>query len=203
TATIINGALSVEDDGAVANGVATNSVKAIVTDAYGNRVPNLSVDFSTDNDGVIAASSTTDANGLITLTLTNTKSGVTQVTATVNNHSQTVDSTFIPDTTTAKVSLEVVTGNMPADGAAQNSIKAKVVDAFGNLIPNQLVNFSATNSATIAASGTTGSNGEVIMTLINTNPGDSEITATLDGSNDSDTVTFLPVPFSVKFTLSI
>ena len=203
TATIISGALKIEDDGAVANGVATNSVKVVVTDALGNPVPNLLVDFSADNKGVIAANSTTDAKGSITLTLTNTKSGVTQVTATVNSHSQTVGSTFIPDVTTAAVSLEVVTGNMPADGTAQNSIKAKVVDAFGNLIPDQTVNFSATNDATIAASGKTESSGEVIMTLISTKPGDSEITATVNGSNDTKTVKFLPVPFSVKFTLSI
>ncbi|WP_186377404.1 Ig-like domain-containing protein, partial [Yersinia rochesterensis] len=54
TATIIRGAFSIEDDGAVANGVATNSVKAVMTDALGNRVPNMLVNFSANNNTVIA-----------------------------------------------------------------------------------------------------------------------------------------------------
>ncbi|PHZ35684.1 hypothetical protein CS536_12040 [Yersinia kristensenii] len=203
TATIISGAFNIEDDGAVANGVATNSVKAVVTDALGNRVPNLLVNFSANNNAVIAASGTTDTNGSVTLTLTNTKSGITQVTAAVNSQSLSVDSTFIPDANTAIVSIETVTGNMPADGTAQNSVKAKVTDAFGNVLPNQSVSFSATNNATMATSGITGPDGEVIMTLINANPGDSKVTATFNGTTDSDVVTFLPVAFSAKFTLAM
>ncbi|QHB32691.1 hypothetical protein F0T03_11245 [Yersinia canariae] len=203
TATIISGAFSVEDDGALANGVATNSVKAVVTDALGNRVPNLLVNFSTNNNAVMATSGTTDANGSVILTLTNIKSGITEVTAEVNNQSLTIDSTFIPDVSTATVSLEVVTQNMPADGTAQNSVKAKVVDAFGNVIPNQSVSFNATNNAAIAASGTTDINGDIIMTLTSANPGDSQVTATVNSNNDSDVVAFTPVPFSVKFTLAI
>ncbi|MDN0105482.1 Ig-like domain-containing protein [Yersinia rochesterensis] len=203
TATIIRGAFSIEDDGAVANGVATNSVKAVVTDALGNRVPNMLVNFSANNNAVIAASGTTDANGSVTLTFTNIKSGITQVTAAVNNQSLSVDSTFIPDVSTAIVTIEAVTGNMPADGTAQNSVKAKVTDVFGNVIPNQSVSFSATNNAMVATSGITGADGEVIMTLISVNPGDSKVTATINSTTDSDVVTFLPVAFSVKFTLEI
>ncbi|CNC28168.1 intimin [Yersinia frederiksenii] len=203
TATIVSGALSIEVDGALANGVATNSVKAIVTDAEGNRIPNLLVNFSADNSGVIAASGTTGADGSVTLTLTNTKSGVTKVTATVNGNSQTVDTTFIPDASTASVSLAAVIGNMPADGTALNSVKAKVIDAFGNAVANQLVSFNATNSATMAANGTTDSNGEVIMTVVSANPGDSTVTATINGTSDTDILTFIPVPFSVKFVLTM
>ncbi len=203
TATIVSGALSIEVDGALANGVATNSVKAIVTDAEGNRIPNLPVNFVADNSGVIAASGTTGADGSVTLTLTNTKSGVTKVTATVNGNSQTVDTTFIPDASTASVSLAAVIGNMPADGTALNSVKAKVIDAFGNAVANQLVSFNATNSATMAANGTTDSNGEVIMTVVSANPGDSTVTATINGTSDTDILTFIPVPFSVKFVLTM
>ncbi|CNJ04137.1 Ig-like domain-containing protein [Yersinia frederiksenii] len=203
TATIVAGALTIEVDGALANSVATNSVKAVVTDAQGNRVPNLLVNFSADNSGVITASGTTGADGSVTLTLTNTKSGVTKVTATVNGHSQTVDTTFVSDPSTAKVSLESVIGNMPADGTAQNSVKAIVTDAFDNVVANQSVSFNATNSATIAATGTSDINGEVIVTLVSTNPGESTVTATINGTSDTDVMTFVPVPFSMKFVLTM
>ncbi|CFR15199.1 putative invasin [Yersinia frederiksenii] len=203
TATIISGALSIETDGALADGVATNSVKAIVTDAHGNRVPNLLVNFIADNTGVIAASGTTGADGSVTLTLINTKSGITKVTATVNGNNQVVDTTFISNASTARVSLESVIGNMPADGTAQNSVKARVTDAFGNVVANQLVSFNATNSATIAASGTTDINGEIVMTLVSANPGDSTVTATINGTTDTDIATFIAVPFSVKFVLTM
>ncbi|WP_193588427.1 Ig-like domain-containing protein [Yersinia hibernica] len=203
TATIVNGAFNIVDDGAVADGNATNSVKAIVTDALGNPVPNLRVNFNADNSGVIAASETTGTDGSVTMTLTNTKSGVTKVTATVHGTSQAVDTTFIADASTASVSLAAVTGNMPADSTAQNSVKAKVVDAYGNAVASQLVSFSASNSATIAASGTTDINGEVIMTVVNDKPGDSTVTATINSTSDTDIMTFIPVPFSVKFTLTM
>ncbi len=81
TATILSGALTLTHDNAIANGVAQNEVKAMVTDATGNGVPNQVVTFSANNNTVIAASGTTDANGSATLTFTNIKSGITQGTA--------------------------------------------------------------------------------------------------------------------------
>ena len=56
--------------------------------------------------------------------------------------------------------------------SATNSVKATVTDAQGNLLAGQVVNFSADNGATIAASGTTGADGTVTMTLTSLVAGD-------------------------------
>ncbi|EEQ12579.1 Autotransporter adhesin, partial [Yersinia frederiksenii ATCC 33641] len=53
-------------------------MKAIVTDAQGNRVPNLLVNFSANNGAVIATSGTTGTDGSVTLTLISTTAGVSR-----------------------------------------------------------------------------------------------------------------------------
>ncbi|TBL94519.1 hypothetical protein EYY95_00085, partial [Hafnia alvei] len=89
---------------AKADGVDTNTVQAKVTDAQGNAVPNATVNFTADNGaGVVTSSTTTDNQGLASTNLTNVKAGTTKVTAAVNGHSQTVDTTFIADDSTATI----------------------------------------------------------------------------------------------------
>ncbi|WP_176601207.1 Ig-like domain-containing protein, partial [Enterobacter asburiae] len=96
---------TVTTDNAKANGTATNAVKAIVTDANGNLVKDAVVTFTATNGAVITtASATTDADGIATTTLTNTKAGVAKVTANVNGNSQSVDTTFVADSSTATIS---------------------------------------------------------------------------------------------------
>ncbi|KFC76631.1 Ig-like domain-containing protein, partial [Hafnia alvei] len=99
---IVDGALTISVDNAKANGTDTNKVQATVTDATGNPVLNTAVSFTADNGAtVIKTSVTTDAQGLASTTLTNIKAGITKVTATVNGNSQTVDTTFVADNSTA------------------------------------------------------------------------------------------------------
>ncbi len=194
TAVIISGALTITRDNAIANGTAQNEVKAVVTDATGNKVPNQLVTFSANNNAIIAASGTTDSGGVVTLPLTNSTAGVTQVTATVNGNSQSVDVTFIPDSTTATIlsgALTLTHDNAIANGVAQNEVKAMVTDATGNGVPNQVVTFSANNNTVIAASGTTDSQGVVILPLTNTTAGVIRVTATVNGNSQSVEATFI------------
>ncbi|EEQ12593.1 Autotransporter adhesin, partial [Yersinia frederiksenii ATCC 33641] len=140
------------------------------------------VNFSANNGAVIAASGTTGTDGSVTLTLTSATAGISRVTAAVNGSSQAVDVTFIPDSGTATIisgALSIETNGALADGAATNSVKAIVTDAQGNRVPNLLVNFSANNGAVIAASGTTGSDGSVTLTLTSPTSGISHVTATV------------------------
>ncbi|EQB6624672.1 hypothetical protein ACYR0R_006017, partial [Escherichia coli] len=70
---------------------------------------------------------TTNPQGLASTTLTNTQSGTTQVTATVNSHSQQVDTNFVADGSTAtitKANLVVTSDNAKADGHATNAVQA-------------------------------------------------------------------------------
>ncbi|ECJ2312403.1 hypothetical protein FNI86_12090, partial [Salmonella enterica subsp. salamae] len=130
SATIINGDLTVTVDNAKANGTDSNAVQAKVTDANGNAVSDITVNFTANNGGSITtAAAITGANGLASTTLTNVTAGVTKVTATVNGHSQSVDTTFVADSGSATIingDLVVTKDNAKADGTATNAVQAKV-----------------------------------------------------------------------------
>ena len=119
--------------------------QAKVTDANGNLVPNVVVSFTANNDAtIIAASGTTNAQGVASTNLANNKAGITKVTATINGHSQTVDTTFVADASTATIlngALTVTVDNAKANGAATDTVQAKVTDANGNAVPNTTVLF--------------------------------------------------------------
>ncbi|WP_048702442.1 MULTISPECIES: Ig-like domain-containing protein, partial [Enterobacter] len=71
----------------------------------GNLVSGVAVTFTATNGATVTtASATTDADGIATTTLTNTKSGVAKVTASINGNSQSVDTTFVADSSTATIS---------------------------------------------------------------------------------------------------
>ncbi|HAU5068737.1 TPA: hypothetical protein JD045_24955, partial [Citrobacter amalonaticus] len=103
TARIADGALERVANDALANGSATNSVKATVTDANGNPLSGQVVNFSADNGATILASGTTSADGTVTMTLTSTVAGDATVTASINSSSQSVSVTFTADTGTARI----------------------------------------------------------------------------------------------------
>ncbi|MBU5647979.1 Ig-like domain-containing protein, partial [Pluralibacter sp. S54_ASV_43] len=194
TAQIADGALERVINDALANNIATNSVKATVTDAQGNLLAGQVVNFSADNGATIAASGTTGSDGTVTMTLTSTVAGDATVTASINNSSRSVSVTFTADAGTAQLAdgaLEVVDTGARADGETTKSVKATVTDAQGNLLAGQGVNFSVNNGATIAASGTTGADGTVLMTLTSTVAGDATVTASINGSSRSVSVTFI------------
>ncbi|WP_155488720.1 Ig-like domain-containing protein, partial [Yersinia kristensenii] len=109
------------------NGTAQNEVKAVVTDATGNVVPNQLVTFSANNHALMATSGTTNSDGVVILPLTNVTTGMTQVTATVNGNNQSVGVTFIADSGTATLlsgALTITRDNAIANGTAQNEVKA-------------------------------------------------------------------------------
>ncbi|EKN3361485.1 inverse autotransporter beta domain-containing protein [Yersinia ruckeri] len=85
-----------------ANGVATNSVKATVTDEQGSRLIDQVVNFSADNDAIISATGTTDSNGEVLITLTNNTVGEAIVTASINNTELTTPTIFLP--------IDIITG---------------------------------------------------------------------------------------------
>ena len=192
TATV--SALTVDGDNALANGTATNSVKAMVQDAQGNPVPDMTVTFSADNGATIAATGVTGPDGTVTVSLTNVTAGVSHVTATVNGNSQSVSVTFVADASTAQIvadSMTVTKDNAPANGTDNNSVQLTVTDANGNPVPDVTVTFSADNGATIPATGVTGPDGTVTVSLTNVTAGVSNVTATVKGNSQSVPATFV------------
>ncbi|MCO5784683.1 Ig-like domain-containing protein, partial [Citrobacter meridianamericanus] len=194
TATLTAGNLKVLGNNALADGVAQNSVRAVVTDAHGNPVAGVTVTFTADNGAMIAATGTTGADGSLIRTLTSTRAGQSQVTAGVNGSSQTVTTTFKADSSTATLSaanLTVLTTGAVASGSATNSVKAVVTDKNGNPVPGITVSFTADNGASIAATGATGADGAVTQTLTSKTAGNSTVKATVNGGTQSVTVAFV------------
>jgi len=201
TAHIADGALVMANDGAVANGTATNRVQATVTDAGGNPVADATVSFSASNSALIAASTTTDASGKATATLTSKVAGKSVIVATVNGSSQQVDASFVADSDTAQIktgSLKVMNDGAVANGTSANRVALIVTDASGNTLADQSVSFTASNGANIAATATTGTDGALDLPVTSTLAGESVIKATVNGSSLTVTVTFVYDPSTAQ-----
>lgn len=189
TAKIASGALTILVDNALANNNDANQVQAVVTDAWGNPVGGVEVDFSAASHAVVTpARAIADNNGTALATVTSTQAGVNVITASVNNSQATANLTFTADTSTAQVALSVDQNQALANGQATNHVAAIVTDAWGNPLANFAVAFSADNGATILSPVFTGTDGRVTTTLTSTVAGNSLVTATLDNGHSQSTV---------------
>ncbi|WP_429059124.1 Ig-like domain-containing protein [Aeromonas jandaei] len=189
TATLAEGALTVVDNNALANGAARNTVQARVTDANGNPVSGVAVAFAASNNAVLsAASAQTDAAGLAVVTLVSNFAGVVTVTATHGGQSRSVDVNF--SAASGIGTMRVTTNGSVANGVAANVVEVTVVDLNGNLLPNVWVTMSASNGATVHH-GRTGANGVLRAPVTSTRSGDSVITASRQGSQQEVTVLFV------------
>jgi adhesin/invasin len=196
TATLISGNLTVTADNAIANGTATNAVQAKVTDANGNPVPGITVNFLVDNGATIAnATATSNAEGITSTTLTSLTAGAAKITATVNETSQSVNTVFTADGSTATLigaNLTVTADNAIANGTATNAVQAKVTDANGNPVPGVNVSFRADNGATIAnATVTSNTLGIATTTLTSITTGNAKVTATVNETSQSVNTVFI------------
>ena len=192
--------LKITKDNAVADGKATNVVQASVTDARGNAVAGITVAFSAGNGAVLENTSVvTDAKGLASTTLTNLSMGTTVVTATANNVSRSVNTTFTADVATAFISsLTVDQDSSPADGKTTNTATVTVLDAQGHPVPGIAVAWQADKGTVKFSSGSsnTGADGKVSVQFTDTVAESTNITAVLaNGSSQSQ-----PSHFSVDLT---
>jgi adhesin/invasin len=131
----------------VAGGSATISVTAL--DAGGNPVPGATVVLAaTGGGGLTQPSSPTSSTGVATGTLSSTISGARVISATVDgvplNHTVTVTVNPGPATQMIAVTAFDVPVVFGASVAASNRPKVRLVDAFGNGVPNQPVSFTRT-----------------------------------------------------------
>ncbi|MFM5863164.1 Ig-like domain-containing protein, partial [Aeromonas veronii] len=182
--------------GAVADGVDENAVSARVTDAKGNPVAGMAVSFAVTGDATLVASNAmTNEQGVARSALVSVVAGSNNyVTATANDKSTAPKrSSFVADITTAALSqadLTVVRDNAVADGVDANVVKVVVKDAQGNPVEGVEVTFNATDGAVVAAIGATDRDGAIEMPLTSTNVGPSTVTASIDGSSVTETLTF-------------
>ena len=177
--------------GAIANGTATNQATVTVVDAKGNGVAGQDVTWSQDGTAVVGTSAKTDNNGQTTVTFTDLKAQTVNITATVNGTSQSKPSTFVADSSTAKVSDLTVTTGAIANGTATNQATVTVVDAKGNGVAGQDVTWSHDGTAVVGTSAKTDNNGQTTVTFTDLKAQTVNITATVNGTSQSKPSTFI------------
>ncbi|MBW0774551.1 inverse autotransporter adhesin IatC [Escherichia coli] len=184
--------LVVSQDNAVADGSTANTLRARVTDAFGNTLAGQTVSVMAGNGATVAPAVITEPDGTAEISVTSQTAGVSAVTASINNSSQSRDVTFIADVRTAKIADLVVTrDNSVADGAMANTLRVRVTDAFGNTLAGQTVSVLADNGATVAPTVITGQDGTVEISVTSQTAGISTVTATINSSSLSRNVTFV------------
>ncbi|WP_247117814.1 inverse autotransporter adhesin IatC [Escherichia coli] len=184
--------LVVMQDGSVADGTTANTLRARVTDAFGNALAGQTVSVTAGNSATVASTVTTKPDGTVAISVTSQTAGSSTVTATINSSSQSRNVMFVADVRTAKIAdLVVIKDGSVADGATANTLRARVTDAFGNALAGQTVSVLADNSATVAPTVITGPDGTVEISVISQTAGISAVTASINSSSQSRDVTFI------------
>ncbi|QWA11941.1 Ig-like domain-containing protein [Sodalis ligni] len=198
--------LTVVHTGAVADGIDTNEVSALVEDANGNKLAGQTVNFTVTAPALLLTTTNpTDAGGIVTATFNSTSSGTMAVTATLsngNNASKNID--FIADIATARVVLTVIHTGAVANGAATNEVSAHVTDALGNDLEGQSVTFTANDVDISPVMLTTGVGGTVSATFTSHKAGSSTVVATLtNGNNASKNIEFIADTATARVVLTV
>ena len=184
--------LVVIKDGSVADGATANTLQARVTDAFGNALAGQTVSVTADNSAMVAPTVITEPDGTVEISVTSQTAGASTVTASINSSSQSQNVTFVADVRTAKIAdLVVIKDGSEADGATANTLRARVTDAFGNMLAGQTVSVLADNGATVAPTVTTQPDGTVEISVTSQTAGISAVTASINNSSQSRNVTFV------------
>ncbi|WP_379941888.1 Ig-like domain-containing protein, partial [Escherichia coli] len=184
--------LVVIKDGSEADGATANTLRARVTDAFGNALAGQTVSVLADNSATTAPTVITEPDGTVEISVTSQTAGTSTVTATINSSSQSQNVTFIADVRTAKIADLVVTrDNSVADGAMANTLQVKVTDANGNTLAGQTVSVLGGNGATVSPTVITGPDGTVEISVTSQTAGVSAVTATINNSTASQNVMFI------------
>ncbi|EQA9476999.1 inverse autotransporter adhesin IatC [Escherichia coli] len=184
--------LVVIQDNSVADGAMANTLRARVTDAFGNALAGQTVSVLADNGATVAPTVTTQPDGTVEISVTSQTAGISAVTASINNSSLSRNVTFIADVSTAKIAdLVVIKDGSEADGSTANTLQVKVTDANGNTLAGQTVSVLAGNSATVTPTVTTKPDGTVEISVTSQTAGISAVTASINSSSQSRNVTFI------------
>ncbi|OSK90725.1 Ig-like domain-containing protein, partial [Escherichia coli] len=184
--------LEVIKDGSEADGATANTLRARVTDAFGNALAGQTVSVTAGNSATVASTVTTKPDGTVEISVTSQTAGSSTVTASINSSSLSRDVTFIADVRTAQIAeLVVIKDGSEADGATANTLRARVTDAFGNALGGQTVSVLADNGATVSPTVTTESDGTVEISLTSQTAGTSVVTVSINNSSQSRNVTFI------------
>ncbi|MDR6972198.1 putative cell wall-binding protein/protocatechuate 3,4-dioxygenase beta subunit [Leifsonia shinshuensis] len=195
--------LTVSTGPRTADGSDTHTLSVLAKDAQGNPVPDALVGFTGPVGVTLSASSArTDSTGVATVTVTSTRSGTYSMGATIGGTpvvSSPQPVTFVAGAADATMSSLAVSGGAQlADGAATHTATATVRDAFGNLVQNATVRFTAQFGATLSApNAVSAADGTAAVTVTSTAPGQYSIHAYLGAAELTRS------PGSVAFTAGL
>lgn len=174
-------------------GGTSQTITAHVTDQFGFSIPGTTVNFTANNGAVLSkASGVSDANGLVTTTVSvGTTTSVDTVTATIA--SSTTPAYFVVTVApSAPATIAVTAGNNQSAAAGSTlpvQLTVQVKDQYGNLIPGQAVDWSATGGALAFPQTTTSDTGFARNTLIlPATKGNVSVTAATHGAPVISTV---------------
>lgn len=182
--------LTIEGDGAVADGITPIRILAKVIDGDGNGVADKTVVFSADNGAtVLIPSAVSDATGVAATNITTRAPGPVTVRASVDNARQQATITFIPDAAAeTQAVIEMLTaGNKRANTIDAHQVKVTVRDTEGNTLRGKTVSFSAENSAVVTPIGgdITDVDGVLIANVTSRLAGEETVRATVEGYTTS------------------
>ncbi|MBB6925448.1 Ig-like domain-containing protein, partial [Escherichia coli] len=184
--------LVVIQDGSEADGSTANTLRARVTDAFGNALAGQTVSVLADNGATTAPTVITEPDGTAEISVTSQTAGISTVTATINSSSLSRNVTFIADVSTAQITdLVVIKDGSEADGSTANTLRVRVTDKFGNVLAGQTVSVMAGNGATVAPTVITEPDGTVEISVTSQTAGTSTVTASINSSSQSRNVTFI------------
>jgi adhesin/invasin len=168
-----------------------------VTDANGTAVPSMGVTWSVTSGGgsIDQTTNVTDANGdaLVHWTL-GTTAGSQSITATISTGTALVLSATANAasmTTLAIVSADTMS---VAGGLTTQPLVVKATDAFGNVVANAAVTWTATAGATLSSSSTNTDTNGLTQVTVQTGVGPATYTVTAAGTAGA------PVTFVVNGT---
>ncbi|MTC56852.1 MULTISPECIES: Ig-like domain-containing protein [Providencia] len=127
----------------LADGITPNTLTVTVTDASGNIIPNVEVQFATDKGQLTNDKVVTNHQGISETQITSTQSGSATITASVGNHTLNKTLLFSANGQTAKVDyvLPEPKASYIADGRTSVTYTAKVLDTNNNPVSDVDVNW--------------------------------------------------------------
>lgn len=202
--------LSASNNGVLANENAANTVSVNVADEGSNPINDHTVTFA-----VLSGSATcfnnqntakTDVNGLATFDLKSSKQEDNTVEVTLENGvKQTLNVSFVGDSSTAQVDLQKSKNEVVADGNDSATMTATVRDAKGNLLNDVKVTFNVNSAAAkLSQTEVNSHDGIATATLTSLKNGDYRVTASVSsGSQANQQVIFIGDQSTATLTLSV
>ena len=141
--------LVVIKDGSEADGSTANTLRARVTDAFGNALAGQTVSVMADNGAAVASTMTTKPDGTVEISVTSQTAGISAVTASINNSSQSRNVTFVPGDA-SQLTSTVETNKSNYTVGETITITVTLRDVFDNLVTGATTQLAANGVLTVA-----------------------------------------------------